>query len=222
MKAIGLSIFLIFYLTGCSGSSRSGSGALSHAVCKVEHSVSKLKESLKDPTSYDINVPKEWFKKWRRIITITAKIIFISTKIALTASGVGSLSNMIPDTLSLEAINQALPLLDIVSQDIIGKTIGEVVSEKSQDMLNDFNTALEEDSEMTNLVENANNAFNELESFLNGREPLPKFSGLIRDFHPNNIPNAGKATWVCKYHAQIIQKYKEKHEPPKIIRETTV
>ena len=171
---------------------------------------------------YDVNVPKDWFIKWRRIITITAKIIFISTKIALTASGVGSLSNMIPDNLSLETINQALPLLNIVSQDIIGKTIGEVVSEKSQNMLNDFSTALEEDSEMTNLVENANNAFNELESFLNGREPLPKFSGLIRDFHPNNIPNAGKATWVCKYHAQIIQKYKKNLEPINARRETAV
>lgn len=157
-------------------------------------------------SGYKVDVPTEWFHKWGPLLSIATKLICIASKIGITLIGVGSLADMIPEGLPLDKLNDALPILNIVSHELVDKDLGTVVMDKAKGLLDDMETTLKQEG-ILNTVKDGSESFNELQSFLVGREPLPEFAGLERLYHLPSMPKGGKVTWVCPHHAKIIREH---------------
>ena len=155
---------------------------------------------------YSIDMPKDWFAKWGPVLALAVKITCIACKIAICATGAGSLADMIPNGLPLDTINKALPILDIVSEELYDKDVGTLVAEKAQDYLQDFDTALSNADDMDSLRREDPENLNQLAQFLQGREPFPEYAGLQRCFYPQSSTHnkAGKVVWLCRRHARCL------------------
>lgn len=159
-------------------------------------------------SGYHVDMPKEWFAKWGPILTLAVKITCIACKIAICTTGGGSLANLMPNGVTIDALNNALPILNIISEELVGTDINTLVAEKAQEYLDGFDKVLEEsESSLLRVGEEGFQGFAELAKFLEGRGPQPEFAGLKRYFYPPDAKHdkAGKAVWLCPIHGRALQ-----------------
>ena len=155
---------------------------------------------------YTIDVPKKWFAKWGKLLMLSIKIMCMTAKVAVAATGAGGLGELIPLDFTPDIVKQALPLLDIAVTD--SGSLRELVQSRASDMLGDLDEILE--AEQISQDGNPEETFAALRQFLaEGKPMVPEMAGLIRCFHAEGMPDSGRATWVCAKHAHVINSYTE-------------
>lgn len=157
---------------------------------------------------YEIARPREWFVKWGPIIAAATKLLCAAGKITVTVFGLGSLADLVPDGIPVDAIARAEEIVGAGISGFRGEDtdLREMIVQRAQDAV----AAMESVVDSPDLADcadgDAGAAFSALRSFLRGRTPEPEYGGLVQRFHTPGMPNAGEAVWVCPAHAALIDK----------------
>lgn len=157
---------------------------------------------------YRIDIAKKWFSHWAPIILKITKMTSLACKIALCVTGAGPLANLIPDNIALDTLNKALPILDIVSEDLTNKDVRNLIAERAQHYMYDFDEAVS-NVESGLVTDGATEkSFLALAEFLEDRDPEPKNAGLVKCYYPlhSSHHKAGKVVWLCPDHARDLSR----------------